>query len=199
MSKPATETAFEEQSLRAVGAIRWTRADVDRMEEIGILPERYELLDGEIITKMGQGMAHRRAVSSLIAWLYRGWQSEFLQSQASIDVSPEDHPTNRPEPDLLVLNQSMKTFAVEPLPAGIDLAIEVSDSSLRDDLTKKAPLYARAGIPEYWAFDCRKQVLHVHRRPVGGRYEEVFQISGSDRVAPLARPEHAIEVRSILS
>jgi Uma2 family endonuclease len=32
--------------------------------------------------------------------------------------------------------------------------VEVSDSTLATDLGRKAQLYARHGIPEYWVVDC---------------------------------------------
>ena len=53
------------------------------------------------------------------------------------------------------------------------LAVEVADSSSRQDLTTKRDLYARAGAPVYWVLDIVGRRLIAHRLPVNGRYEEV--------------------------
>lgn len=169
------------------------------MEEIGVLPEKYELLDGDIISKMGQGLPHRRAVSALLKWVYREWEDENVQSQATVDVSPEDNPTNAPEPDIAILSRPLSLLSTNPNPESIALLIEVSDSSLFDDLNKKAALYARAGIPEYWVFDTSSKRLHVHRKPAAGSYQERLEKSGASEVAPLVRPLHTIRPNQILS
>jgi hypothetical protein len=50
-------------------------------------------------------------------------------------------------------------------PEEIALIVEVSDSSLRFDLTVKATLNARAGIGDYWVLDIPGWRLIVHRDP----------------------------------
>ena len=32
------------------------------------------------------------------------------------------------------------------------------------DLSRKAELYARAGVPEYWVLDVDRRMLHIHRQ-----------------------------------
>lgn len=169
------------------------------MEEIGILPEKYELLDGDVINKMGQGIPHRRAVSYLMKWLLEGWEADRVQTQAPIDVSPEDNPTNEPEPDLAALKRPLGRMSASPGPDSIDLLIEVSDSTLADDLGRKAALYARAGIPEYWVYEVGTRVLHVHRKPSAGAYLERQERSGESEVSPLAKPGHKIRPADILA
>lgn len=197
-TKPSV--ALEPAPPRATGAIRWTRETVARLEEIGVLPQKYELLDGDIISKMGQGLPHRRAVGQLLFWAFQGWGPELVQTQATIDVSPEDNPTNAPEPDIAVLNRSLADFPdkANPDPGSIGLLIEISDSTLRDDLSKKAALYARAGIAEYWVFDTATKKLFVHRQPTGDGYQERAEKSGASEVAPLLRPGHTIRPEQIL-
>jgi hypothetical protein len=49
-----------------------------------------------------------------------------------------------------VLNQDFVNFVSgNPQPEDLNLAVEISDSTLSFDLTVKAPLYARAGILGY--------------------------------------------------
>jgi Uma2 family endonuclease len=45
------------------------------------------------------------------------------------------------------------------------LAVEVADSSLREDLGPKRSCYARAGIPHYWVVDVNAQEIHVMTDP----------------------------------
>jgi Uma2 family endonuclease len=45
------------------------------------------------------------------------------------------------------------------------LVIEVAFSSQRIDLVHKAPIYAAAGVPEYWVIDLVRRVVAVHREP----------------------------------
>jgi Uma2 family endonuclease len=67
--------------------------------------------------------------------------------------------------------------------------IEISDSTLNFDLTVKSPLYARAGIVEYWVLDVAGRRLISHRDPVAGKYTLVAVYSEHESVAPLAAPK----------
>ena len=49
--------------------IRWTRDECARLADAGFLVGRYELIDGEIIRKMGQNPPHRISVALVMAWL----------------------------------------------------------------------------------------------------------------------------------
>jgi Uma2 family endonuclease len=50
------------------------------------------------------------------------------------------------------------------------LAIEVADTSLREDLGPKRLSYARAGVPHYWVTDINAEVTHVMSDPHKGDY-----------------------------
>jgi hypothetical protein len=79
-----------------------------------------------------------------------------------------------------------------PMPAGIHLAVEVADNSLRYDLGRKAPLYLAGGVPEVWVIDLAAAVVHV------GRGGQVVQLSAGESVAPHAFPDLVLEVAAIL-
>ena len=90
---------------------RWTRTECAAIEALGIWDqERLELVEGELISKMGKRRPHVNALTLLMALLVRvfGWQ--FVNLGAPIDVAPEDNPTNEPEPDLIVLKQDMEHY-----------------------------------------------------------------------------------------
>ena len=102
-------------------------------------------------------------------------------------MRPEDNPTNEPQPDIIVLKGRSRVFKKgNPQPADLHLVVEVSDTSLGFDLTKKAALYAQAGIVEYWALDVAARRLVVHREPTEGRYASVAVYGEHETVAPLA-------------
>ncbi len=68
--------------------------------------------------------------------------------------------------------------------ADVKLAIEVSDSSLTRDLGEKVPLYAEAGIPEFWGVDALGQCIYVHRDPLQGKYARPEIARITDRLLP---------------
>ena len=184
---PATMEA--PATIRAPKAVMWTREDCRKLEGIGALPARWELVQGDIVSKMGINLPHGR-ISGLIAeWIVGKFPKGRLVLASKIDVSPEDNPTSEPEPDLTILNISSRTLGRNPVPAEIDLLIEVSDTTLAFDLGPKAGLYARAGIQEYWVLDINARVIHQHREPSAQGYNFRRTVTGVNVLAPLAKPD----------
>jgi Uma2 family endonuclease len=64
------------------------------------------------------------------------------------------------------------------------LLIEVSDSTLRYDLGKRASLYAAYGIAEYWVFDLQRNRVWRHRAPSGEWYTELDEITAGELPLP---------------
>lgn len=172
---------------------KWTRVE---LRTVGIeTPERFELIDGDVINKMWKNRPHTNALILVQAWLQKVFGIEHVNPETSIDVASDDNPINEPEPDLIVLSKSsLEIEDGNPVPEDVLLVVEISDSSLRFDLTVKAELYARAGIPEYWVFDILKKRLIVHREPADGRYTQVTAYAIGESVAPLAAQEHQFAV-----
>jgi Uma2 family endonuclease len=169
---------------------RWTREEVNFLEDQGLfLGQRYELVEGDLINRMGAKPPHVSALSLMLGWLYQVFGPDRVQPPSPIDVAPQDNPTSEPEPDAAVLNRSTREFARDrPDPADIVLIVEVSDTSLRFDRTTKAGLYARAGVQDYWILDINHRRLVVHRDPVDGLYRSVTAYEENEAVAPLAAP-----------
>jgi Uma2 family endonuclease len=152
----------------------WTREQCAPLEAAGLFKdERLELIEGELISKMGKNLPHVNALMSMLFWLAEVFGKSFVNAEAPIDVSPEDNPSSEPEPDLIVMNRDRLGFSHNPRPGDLSLVVEISDSTLNFDLTVKAGLYARAGISEFWALDLNGRCLLVHRNPVAGRYSSV--------------------------
>lgn len=174
---------------------RWTRAECAALEAAGLWDQqKLELVDGELISKMGKNRPHVIALTTMMRWLVQvfGWQ--FVNPEAPIDVAPEDDPTNEPEPDIIVLKRDQAQFRSNPSPKDLQLVVEIADSSLTFDLTTKAALYARAGIPEYWVVDCRHRRFLVHRDPRSGAYASIVAYGEHESVAPLAAPHAEFRV-----
>lgn len=176
----------------------WTREDCDRMDRTGLLPGKWELVSGEIISKMGQNLPHAGRVSRLFSWLISIFGADAVLTHCSIDVAPEDNPTSKPEPDLTVVSGGWTAMKQNPTPREIVLVVEVSDTTLEFDLTVKAALYARAGISEYWVLDINGQRLHQFRQPAAGGWASRTMIQAEEPLSPEGRSEQ-ITVSQLLS
>lgn len=76
------------------------------------------------------------------------------------------------------------------------MLVEISESSLTKDLGQKKPIYAIAGIEEYWILDLKKRQLIVFRNPQGDDYELRQELTES-AIAPLAFPDIEISLRQL--
>jgi Uma2 family endonuclease len=128
---------------------RFTRDEVDQMQNAGLfLDQRLELIDGDLIDKMGQNPPHAIAIRLLQACLIRIFGAERTQVQLPIELAASDQMWNLPEPDIAVLKEFKKEDYAQRHPSGNELLllVEVADKSLRHDCTTKRDLYARAGV-----------------------------------------------------
>lgn len=178
---------------------RWTRAECSTLEATGVFDQQpVELIEGELISKMGKNRPHVYLLARVVRWLTEVFGVDFVNFEAPIDVAPQDNPTNEPQPDAIVLRRSYSGFLTKtPQPHDLELVVEVSDTSLVFDLTTKAGLYARAGIQEYWVLDIQGRRLLVHREPVAGRYSAIVAYGENETVAPLAAPEKLFRVADV--
>jgi Uma2 family endonuclease len=175
---------------------RWTRAECEALETVGLWEQqKLELVEGELISKMGKYRPHVNSVTLLMIRLAKIFGEQFVNPEAPIDVAPEDNPTNEPEPDVIVLKRELSHFrSANPRPEDLHMVVEVADSSMTFDLTTKAALYARAGIAEYWVLDVMGRRLLVHRDAKAGRYASIIVYGEHESVAPLAAPQAEFRV-----
>ena len=151
----------------------FTVADYYRMADAGLFHEdsRIELIQGQIIDMSPIGAPHVGMVNRLNRLLVplvgaRGIVS--VQNPVRLDDGSE------PQPDVTILHPRMdEEDAGTPGPADVLLLIEVADSSLGFDQATKLPLYAGAGIREYWIVNLQERAIEVHRDPEGDRYARV--------------------------
>ncbi len=170
---------------------RFTRQEVEYLITEGILEgQRYELIDGDLIDRMGRKPPHTVAIQNLFDLLFGIFGVGFVRGQSSLDVSDGDRERNEPEPDIVVTERA-KTHYLDHHPRGEEclLVAEVSDTTLRSDLTRKSALYARAGVREYWVLDLKGRRLVVHRHPHDGAYHSVQFFSESEILSLEGRTE----------
>lgn len=95
-------------------------------------------------------------------------------------------PDSEPEPDIAVVAGEPRDFpSGHPITA--ILVVEISDATLRQDRTRKAPLYARHGIPEYWILNVVDDCLEVYRDPdrASETYQTKLTLHRGDSITPL--------------
>jgi Uma2 family endonuclease len=151
---------------------RLTIDEYYRMAEVGLLaPDAHvELIEGEVVDMPPIGSRHAAAVSVLAKRLIRAvGDSAEVRVQAPVRLGP----ASEPQPDIAVLKPKDDSYKnAHPQAADVLLLIEVSEATLRFDMTVKATLYARHRIQEYWVVDLVGKQLHRYRRPQGGQYAD---------------------------
>ena len=118
-----------------------------------------------------------------------------VRIQSGLDLAEQQ---SRPEPDVLWVKAKVGRYlAAHPSATDVLLLIEVAVSSLDSDIDKKAQVYAQAGIQEYWIVDVQRSKIHVHRRAVDSRYEELFVVEQSDSLSPSVAPNAVLSVSDL--
>jgi Uma2 family endonuclease len=156
---------------------RFTREEANLMEKAGILEGRFELIAGYLVDKNGQSPTHAYFLHQLYFWLGGIFGLEVLRNQMPIEVAPEDRQWYDPQPDIAVVRENKREYA-QRHPRGDELVmcVEVADAHVQFDLQMKGPLYARAGVPEYWVLDMTNRVLIIQRNPREGSYGRMLQL-----------------------
>ena len=113
----------------------WTRDECSVLERSGLDLEQFELIEGELIPKIPKNPPHSRALKLLVQWLEDLFGRHFILPESSIDLRPEDNPTNEPEPDVLVLTVPFLDLApgARASPQKLRLVAEISCSTLALD------------------------------------------------------------------
>lgn len=171
---------------------RLTTEDYHRMGEAGIFGDnkRIELIDGELIDMAPIGSDHGASVDGLNEVFVLACHGRaIVRVQSAVQLSR----FSEPQPDLALLRDRADRYrSGHPQPADVLLLVEVSDSSLRFDRTVKLPLYARAGIAEFWIVDLVRRVMDAYRDPAGDAYATMRTYRSGDRVALALAPEIAL-------
>src|SRR6516225_11328145 len=137
---------------------RWTREEYYQMGELGLFHgQRVELIEGEIMVLSPQNWRHTSTVARVGEALHRVLGTGlWVRMQFPLNLSTSD-----PEPDISVVAGRIEDYRDHPTTAL--LIVEVSETTLAYDRTRKASLYARAGIADYWIVNLVNNQLEVRR------------------------------------
>lgn len=183
--------------------LRWTREEYYRLAELGMFGrQRVELIEGAIIRLPAQKNLHAISIDLTQDALRGAFGPGFwIRIQLPLHLGPR----SAPEPDLAVVLGRSRDYLKTDHPQTALLIAEISDTSLAYDRFRKASLYARAGIADYWIVDLIDRRLEVRRSPVadpamryGFGYADESVLTESDFVSPLAAPAARIAVGDLL-
>jgi Uma2 family endonuclease len=100
---------------------------------------------------------------------------------------------SEPQPDLAVLKPRAEGYRrAHPTAVDVLLLIEVSDTTLRYDLGRKARLYATHGVAEYWVVDLIANRVWLHRKPTGAQYSDRTEVAAGTLELPQKLGEIAV-------
>jgi Uma2 family endonuclease len=157
---------------------------------------RTELIEGEIWVVNSVHRWHARVVVILARLLAEAIERAELDlevlSAGSVSMSDD----SVPEPDLSVITPEQEDADTIGL-AELKLAIEISDSTAEFDLGRKAKLYARHGVPEYWVIHRDAGEIVQHWEPSLEGYREKHTIPFGARIDAVTISDLAIDTSRI--
>jgi Uma2 family endonuclease len=182
-------------------ARRWTREEFYWMAEAGLFNgQRAELIEGEIMVLSPQNWPHASTVDQVAEALRLALPAGFwVRAQLPLSLGT----SSDPEPDVSVVPGRRSDYSGHP--TGAVLIVEVSDTSLDYDRRRKASLYARAGVRDYWIVNLVDHQIEVYRdpapdgsQPYGHGYASAATLTPPAAVSPLAAPAVSLPVADLL-
>ncbi len=88
-------------------------------------------------------------------------------------------PDSVPEPDIVLarpIGGAMMQLS------HVALAVEISDSTIEFDLSRKLALYAREGVAEYWVADLQGRKIYQFWAPKGSKYSQNREVEFGQRI-----------------
>ena len=150
-----------------------------------------------MVDKMSKNAAHRwttkEVLKALDSRLPAGWTS---QKKTRCGLPDYDEP----EPDVAIIRGTDADYEFRlPTAADVALLVEVSDSTLVQDRSKKLTAYAKGKIPVYWIVNLVNRQVEVYSRPGKKGYrshktyasgEQVPVTIGGQKLPPIAVEQH---------
>lgn len=161
-------TLMEEPAVRQQIA-RFSVASYRQMVESGLVPEQTELMQGVIVYQMTKSPDHNYFATAVYELLRPVIPpGTLILAEKSLTTGGSEL-----EPDIMVIEGPLVRYRDEN-PKTALLVVEIARSSLRLDQAK-APLYALAGVAEYWIVDLEHRVVLCHKEPRSDKYLRVEQ------------------------
>ena len=134
--------------------------------DLGLIPEKTELLYGQVFNKMPKSPFHSYLLQFLLEVLRSAVPKGFIvRTEQPITCSDSE-----PEPDLSVVRGRIEDFR-HAHPTTAELVIEICVTS-HDYDRSKLRAYATAGVKECWLVLGPEQQIEVHRQPQDGQFAE---------------------------
>ena len=187
----------------------WTHDEVYRAMETGVFGGepldwlKMELLEGELFEfrsptppQIYSEMSGRELLQAAFG------EGHYISARHPLEFDAH----NEPEPDLAVIVGNIRDFPKHhPGPQNVRLIVEIPVETLRYDRYKKAQIYAKANIPEYWILILKNRTLEVRRDPgplpenaKRWEYREIKIYQEAESVTPLHAPNAVIRVADLL-
>jgi Uma2 family endonuclease len=193
------------------GLYRLTVDVYHKMISQGLLPEGapYELIDGAVVRKdrsaAGEdpktvGTGHATSVSKLSQ---QSSKLRRLNCHMRVQQPVTFPPQNEPEPDGSIVTGKIEDYRDRhPGAKDVICVIEVADSSLQYDRTRKQQVYADNGIPQYVIVNLLDQCVEVYSDPLPGkgRYGRSETLTGRQSlvITPHAGKGLSVPIRQLL-
>jgi len=189
MTMTATETA--KASLPGPRVWPLSVQAYHALGEMGLIPEKTELLYGQVFHKMPKSPLRRLLSMRLLEHLRRALPPG-LHVQQEQPITCRD---SEPEPDLSVVRGSIEDYPAQHPPTA-ELVIEVCVTSYEYDRSKLRA-YATAGVKEVWLIKAPEKQIEVHRRPAGEQFGESAVYGPGGRLGSEAVPKFQVDLDAL--
>lgn len=163
---------------------------------------RVELIEGEVYEMPPQEEPHYSTISKTRRLLEKAFgDGYYVRTQATMRFPP----ASAPDPDIAVVEGDEDFWAGRGNPSMAFLVVEVSVSTISFDRNRKAAMYAKARILDYWVIDVVNRRVEVRRNPRrdksakrGWTYDPPVVYDETQTLEALSRPGVAIAVADML-
>ena len=160
----------------------WTTELFMRAAEAGAFDEkRVELVEGEVLEMNPANSRHANTVYR-VAEVLRSIFSpgQMVRSQSPVSILE----TSQPEPDVAVVSGEIDDYD-DRHPNSTLLIVEVADTTIRFDRGKKAKIYSKAKLQEYWIVNWRLRQIELYRREQASLRLVATLLSADELTSPL--------------
>jgi Uma2 family endonuclease len=174
--------------------------DIRRMVDAGVLSEdeNIELVEGEIVVMAAKGYAHEMIMKALSKAVILAAMDDF---DVAFEMTLQFAPDTLLEPDVAVfpLGRLLKSDAgfVKVGHGDCLFVIEIAATSLTYDEGRKANLYARFGVHEFWVVDANERITWIHTGPSEGGWSSIVKRSADETLTTPALPRLAIRLSDV--
>ena len=204
LTATAPSSTFTPPPVRAVSLpprkkSKWSVEEFHRVRATGVWDGlRTYLIRGEI-WEQGEMNPPHAVIVGLVQDVLRALFGVGFTVRAQVPLLLTD---SSPFPDLAVVKGQQRDY-LKDHPTTAELIVEIADSSLFEDTTTKAEVYATGGILDYWVIDVENRLLIVFRDPAplpdgGLAYRTRLELGLADTIAPLAAPSGSIRIADLL-